>query len=154
MAEVLMIAGMLYSGYSANEQGKEQKSMYQAEAAKARAEAATAADEKAIERRKLMATQRMAYLANGATMLGTPAIVGMDTYNEYQKEINSIYSAGEAGAFKLERQGENAAASGRTKLVTSLLSAGAVGYDAGVFKTSKVGGSVSGTKTKSSLWEK
>lgn len=153
MAAVLMIASALYSGYSANEQGKEQQSMYQAEAAQSRKEAAIAADEKSIERRRLMATQRMAYLANGATIVGTPAIVGQDTYNEYQKEINSIYDAGEAGAYKMERQGANAAASGRTKLVTSMMSAASTAYGAKTDSTS-AGSVTKGTTTKSSLWSK
>ena len=151
---LLMIGGTLYEGYSANQQGKEQQGMYQTEAATARAEAGVAADEKAIERRKMMATQRMAYLANGATIVGTPAIVGQDTYNEYQKEINSIYAAGEAQGNKLEKQGANAVASGRTKLITSLAMAGAIGYQAGAFKSTAKTGAIKGTTTKSSLWSR
>lgn len=153
---LLMVGGTLYEGISANQQGKEQQALYQQEAATARAEAGVAADEKSIERRKMTATQRMAYLANGATIVGTPAIVGQDTYNEYQKEINSIYAAGEAQGNKYEKQGSMAAASGRTKLITSLAMSGAIGYETGAFKTTpkSTNTALAGTTTKSSLWSR
>ncbi len=133
MAEILMVAGTLYSGYSAYQSGQEQKDQYREQAAIARQEAETQATQKDTERRKTLAQQRMAYLANGVSISGTPLTVGEETSKEYQTEIDALRTSGANQYGSLMKQGASAANSGRTKLITSLFSSAGTAKKAKMF---------------------
>lgn len=137
MAEVslfLATAGLLYSGYSANQQGQQQQKLYEEQARIQQEDTATATQMKSDERRRMLAAQRMAYLANGVELTGTPLVVGNDTFNEYQKEIDALKTSGAAKAYLLSQQGQQAATTGRTQLVSSLFSAGSTVAKSDLFK--------------------
>jgi Skp family chaperone for outer membrane proteins len=119
---------------AANQQGQEQKKLYEEQARVQREETATATTMKSDDRRRMLASQRMAYLANGVELTGTPLVVGDDTFNEYQKEIDALKTSGAAKSYLLSKQGEQAATSGRTQLVSSLFSAGSTVAQSGLFK--------------------
>jgi hypothetical protein len=133
IAIVAMAAGTLYSGYSDNQQGQEQKKMYEEQAQIARNEAETQATQEETARRKLLANQRMAYLANGVSLSGTPLVVGGETWSEYQTEIDALRKSGVAQANLLSQRGTLAANSGRAALISSVLSsAGTVALGASI----------------------
>lgn len=124
LATAATAAGTIYSGMEAKKQGEEQQRLYEEQARIQQEETATAISQKSDERRRLLATQRMAYLANGVELTGTPLVVGEDTFNEYQKEIDAMKRSGSAKVSLLNKQGSMAATSGRTQLISSLFSAG------------------------------
>jgi hypothetical protein len=134
LATVAVAGGSIYSGMAANQQGQEQKKLYEEQARVQREETATATTMKSDDRRRMLASQRMAYLANGVELTGTPLVVGDDTFNEYQKEIDALKTSGAAKSYLLSKQGEQAATSGRTQLVSSLFSAGSTVAQSGLFK--------------------
>lgn len=128
MAATLMsVGGSIYSGTQADKQGREQQKLYEEQARIQKEETATAMQQTSDARRRLMAEQRMAYLANGVELTGTPLVVGEDTFKEYQTEINALQKSGAAKASLLQKQGKTAASSGRTQLISSLFSAGSTG---------------------------
>lgn len=140
VATIAAAGGTIFSGLSAAEQGKEQKKLYDEQARIQREETATAVSMKSDERRRMLANQRMAYLANGVELTGTPLVVGADTFNEYQKEIDALKVSGAAKAYLLNQQGKQAENSGRSQLISSLFSAGSTGFKgysmikSGIFK--------------------
>lgn len=148
---ILAVGGAMYSGYSSYEEGKEQKKQYEEQARIAEEESAEAVEAKESERRRLLANQRMAYLANGVSLAGTPLIVGEETRMEYQKEINALRRSGAAEVNTLQAQGFAAEKSGRTKLITSLMTAGGTYAKS---TTPKARSTTTGTKTYSSIFSK
>ena len=67
---------------------------YQAQMKRSREEAEREAGQKVTERRKFLALQRMAYLASGVNLSGTPGIVAEETFKEFQNEIEAIRKSG------------------------------------------------------------
>lgn len=128
VATLASVGGTVYSGMEANKQGQEQKKLYEEQARIQKEETATAVSMKSDERRRMLANQRMAYLANGVELTGTPLVVGEDTFNEYQKEIDAFKRSGVAKAYLLNQQGAQAARSGRSQLTSSLFSAAGTGF--------------------------
>lgn len=125
---ILAVAGMAYGGISSYQAGQEQKKQYEEQASIAQEEANYQATQKESERRKMLANQRMAYLANGVSLSGTPLIVGEETAREYQTEIDALRKSGVNQYNSLNAQGDAAATAGRTKLITSLLGAGSTAF--------------------------
>lgn len=128
VATVAMAGGQIYSGMAANKAGQEQKDLYDEQARIQREETATAMQQRSDERRRMLASQRMAYVANGIELTGTPLVVGQDTFSEYQKEIDAIGRSGAAKAKALNTQGSMAATAGRSQLISSLFSAGGTAF--------------------------
>jgi hypothetical protein len=132
-----MGAGQIYSGVQANKAAKEQAAQIEEQAAIAKAEADRAAEQKSVERRRFLAEQRMAYLASGVSLEGTPLIVQGDTWNEFQQEIEAIRRSGAAQYGFSMREAANTRKTGRAQLVSGILSgvgtAGTGAYRAGAF---------------------
>ena len=130
MAEIALIVGSLaaaggqiYSGISANRSAQSQASLQEEQARIAKDEANVAAEQKSTERRKFLAEQRMAYLASGVSLLGTPGIVEEDTFKEFQMEIDSLRKSGVAQYRLGLMEAENTKATGRAQLTSGLFSA-------------------------------
>lgn len=134
MAAVMAVGGSIYSGIQADKQGKEQQKLYEEQARIQQEETATTMKQTSDARRRLMAEQRMAYLANGVELTGTPLVVGDETFKEYQTEIDAIQKSGAAKSSLLQKQGKMAAASGRTQLISSLFTAGETAAKSKLFK--------------------
>lgn len=121
VAVVAMAAGSVYSGMEANKAAKAQASLIEDQAQLAKQEADRAADQKAVERRKFLAEQRMAYSASGISMEGTPLEVGADTWKEFQMEIDALRRSGAAQLAFGQREAETTRATGRAQLVSGIL---------------------------------
>lgn len=138
ISTIASVGGSIYSGAQANKQGQDQKQLYEEQARIQQEETATATTMKSDERRRMLASQRMAYLANGVELTGTPLVIGDDTFNEYQKEIDALKTSGAAKSYILSKQGDMAATAGRTQLTSSLFQAGSLGFQglskSGLFK--------------------
>lgn len=116
-------AGQIYSGIAANAAAKTQASLEEEQARIAKSEADQAAEQKVTERRKFLAEQRMAYLANGVSLLGTPGFVQEDTSKEFQMEIDALRKSGVA-QYKLGLlSAANTRSTGRAQLTSGLFSA-------------------------------
>ena len=129
MAEVALLvagfaagAGQIYSGISKNKAAQETAGLQEEQSRIALAESERAAGQKSDERRKFLAQQRMAYLASGVSLAGTPGIVQADTFNEFQKEIDAIRKSGVAKYSLGLKEASNTKKSGRAQLVSGILS--------------------------------
>jgi hypothetical protein len=133
----VMAGGQIYSGISADKSAKKQASAIDEQARIARQESEIAAGQKENERRKFLAEQRMAYLATGVSLEGTPLIVGDETWKEFQLEIDSIRRGGAAQASYLETEASTTRSTGRAQLVAGVTEGvGTLGsglYKAGTF---------------------
>ena len=133
--------GQIYQGYSAQQAAKHQAGLQEEQARIALAEANRAADQKSVEQRKFLAEQRMAYLASGVSLEGTPGIVGADTFDQFQQEINAMRKSG-AQEFRFGMENARATkANGRAQMI-----AGMLGATSTVFSGASKMGSVSSPK--------
>jgi hypothetical protein len=146
---VAMGAGQIYQGMEANKAAKAQASQIEEQAQVARAESDRAAEQKSVERRRFLAEQRMAYLASGVSLEGTPMIVQGDTWNEFQQEIEAIRRSGAAQYGFAMQEATTARNTGRAQLVSGLLSGvGTIGI--GVAKSGAFKGSAGTTGSTTS----
>lgn len=114
-------AGQIYSGVSANQAAKEKADMQEEQARIALSESEREATQKADERRRFLASQRMAYLASGVSLAGTPGIVQGDTFNEFQQEIDAIRKSGVAQYGLGMREAASTKSTGRASLISGVL---------------------------------
>jgi len=141
IAVVAMAGSQIYSGMQADKAAKKQASAMEEQARIARQESEVSAGQKETERRKFLAEQRMAYLASGVSLEGTPLIVGDDTFKEFQIEIDAIRRSGIAQSSYLETEASTTRSTGRAQLVSGIL--GGVGtaalgaYKGGMFDKTK-----------------
>ena len=129
MAEVaLLVAGLaaggsqIYSGIAKKNAAGETASLQEEQAKIALSESEREAGQKSDQRRKFLAEQRMAYVASGVSLMGTPGIVQEATFNEFQKEIDAIIKSGAAKYTLGHRQAAVTRKSGRAQLVSGILS--------------------------------
>lgn len=113
--------GQIYSGYSANQAAKHAAGQQEEQARIALAEANRAADQRTVEQRKFLAEQRMAYVASGVSLEGTPGIVGADTMDQFQQEINAMRRSGAANFRFGMDSARSTKANGRSQMVAGLL---------------------------------
>lgn len=99
---LLLIAGMaaaggkIAGGVAANKSAQRQADLQEEQARITLEESDRAVEQKTTQRRKFLAEQRMAYLASGVTLSGTPGIVEGDTFKEFQLEIDALRRSGVA----------------------------------------------------------
>lgn len=115
-------AGQIYSGIASNQAAKAQAGLQEEQARIAQEEANRAADQKVTERRKFLAEQRMAYLASGVSLVGTPGIVQGDTFKEFQQEIEALRKSGVAQYRVGLMEAANTKATGRAQLLSGVMS--------------------------------
>jgi len=142
-ASLILLAGMaaaggqIAGGISANRTAQRQADLQEEQARIALEESNRAAEQKATERRKFLAEQRMAYLASGVSLVGTPGIVGDDTFKEFQMEIDAIRKSGAAQFGFGVRSAANTRSTGRAQLISGIMSgigtAAQAGYSAKKF---------------------
>jgi len=128
MAEVALLvgslavgAGQISSGIAANQAAQAQASLQEEQAQIALSESERTATQKATERRKFLAEQRMAFLANGISLTGTPGIVQAETFKEFQMEIDAIRKSGVAQFSLGKRQAAITRRTGRAQLTAGFL---------------------------------
>ena len=126
--------GQVFAGYSANQQAKHQAGQQEEQARIALAESNRAADQKTVEQRKFLAEQRMAYLASGVSLEGTPGIVGADTFDQFQQEIDAIRRSGAANFRFGMDSARSTKANGRAQLISGFLSGAGTAFT-GLSKT-------------------
>lgn len=125
---LMLVAGMaaagsqIAGGISASDAANQQASLQEEQAKIALDESNQQATQKATERRKFLAEQRMAYVANGVSLAGTPGIVENDTFNEFQQEIDALRKSGAAQYGYAMKQAAVTKASGRAQLISGILS--------------------------------
>jgi hypothetical protein len=138
--------GQIASGVASNAAAGRSAKLQEEQAQIALDESNRLADQKSTERRKFLAEQRMAYLASGVDLSGTPGIVQGDTFNEFQMEIDAIRKSGVAQFGLGMKEAGITRATGRAQLVSGFLNAaGTVGagmysYTKGLKTTTKLDG--------------
>lgn len=122
MAGLAAAGGQIAGGIAANKAANENAGLQEEQAQIALDEANRAAELKSIERRRFLATQRMAYLANGVSIVGTPGIVQGDTFNEFQMEIDAIRKSGVARFGLGMKEAAITRSTGRAQLISGIMS--------------------------------
>ena len=128
MAEVALLVGSIALGVgqvssdiSANKAAQSQAGLQEEQARIALSESERTATQKSTERRKFLAEQRMAYLASGVSLAGTPGIVGGETFKEFQMEIDAIRKSGVAQFSLGLKQAAITKSTGRAQLISGFL---------------------------------
>jgi hypothetical protein len=151
IAAVAIGAGQIYQGYQANQAAKAQASAIEKQAQIAREEAEFKAQQGETQRRKFLAEQRMAYLASGVSLEGTPLIIGEETWKEFTNEINAIRKSGAAQSEYLMTEAQTTRNTGRAQLIGSIfegVGTAALGaYKSGAFSSAKTVTAKSSTMT-------
>ncbi len=134
---LLLIAGMaaeggkIAGGVAANRSAQRTADLQEEQARIALDEGNRAAEQKVTQRRKFLAEQRMAYLASGVSLVGTPGIVQGDTFKEFQLEIDAFRKSGAAKFGFGVRSAAVTRSTGRAQLLSGILSGlGTVGTTA------------------------
>lgn len=116
--------GSIFSGVSAMKSAKEEANLLQDQAALAQAEAQTEADRKSEERRKFIAEQKVAYIANGVGISsGSAQVTFADTFNQYQREIDATIRSGKSRADYLNREAKITRKNGKAAFISSITQA-------------------------------
>jgi hypothetical protein len=150
IASVVGAGSQIYQGYSAQQQAKRTAGLQEEQARIALSEANRAADQKTVEQRKFLAEQRMAYLASGVSLSGTPGLVQEDTFSQFQQEIEALRKSGVA-QFKVGMvTAQNTKANGRAQLISGFLNAGST-LASGASKVGGGGGKVGTTSTDAAI---
>lgn len=135
----LSAVGSIYSGISANKAANDQADQLEQQGAIAKAEAQAQAEQQSIDRRKFIAEQKVAYLANGIGLSGAPLVTFTDTYNTYQKQIDATTRAGNAKSSYYSSEANVTRKNGRAALISGITSAaGTVGSGYLTGKAAKV----------------
>lgn len=113
----------IYGGAQERKAANQQAALLRDQAALEREEAATEAARRDEERRKLIAKQKVAYLANGVGLPGTAGIVFEDTFNQIQQEIDASLKSANARAGLLEREAKIKKSSGKASMISGVLGA-------------------------------
>ena len=136
-ATVLSAGASIYGGIASKNAADDQAALLEEQARIQREETEAEANRKAEERRKFIASQKVAFLANGIGLAGTPLVVLEDTYKQYEEEISAIRRSGNAQAGLLERQAKTTKKSGKAELISGVLNAG-TSIASGAFKGSQL----------------
>jgi len=129
------VGSKIYGGVQAKKTAEQQAQLNEAQARLVASEATTEANRKAEEQRKFVAQQKMAFLASGVGLAGSPALVLEDSFQQFQQEINAIRRSGAARAEFLNKEADISRSTGRASLISGVLdgiTSGAGVY--GVFK--------------------
>lgn len=115
--------GQIAGGLAANRAANQQAGLQEEQARIALNEANRNAELKADERRRFLAKQRMAYLANGVSLAGTPGVVQDDTFKQFQMEIEALRNSGVAEFGLGMKQAAITKNTGRAQLISGFTSA-------------------------------
>lgn len=135
IATVASAGSSIYSGFAQKSAMDDQASQLNEQARIAKLEAQEEAKRKDEERTKFIARQKVAFLANGIGLAGTPLAVLSDTYGEFQKEIDAIRRSGNARSNYLQTEARIKEKTGRAALVGGVLDS--IGTAGGNYATGK-----------------
>lgn len=128
----------IYGGFQEKKAYKEQAALQRDQAVLAVQEAEEEAARREEERDRLMARQRVSFLANGVKLNGSPLAVLDDTAYQYNKEIKAIRRRGVAESNFMRREARILEDKGRAAVLRGFTqAAGTVassGTQTGVFK--------------------
>ena len=91
-------AGSLYAGYSGYESSKKEASLQKAQGEEATREASVNAANEAYNQTQMVEKQRLAFLANGVSLEGSPSMVLASSKAYGQQQVNEILRQGQARA--------------------------------------------------------
>lgn len=94
----MAVGGKLLAGYNAKQAARREASAMEAQGLTLQDEYAQEAQRRADEVRKLKAKQKLAFLANGVQITGTPNLVLDETTRQGQAEVNALTNRGNAYA--------------------------------------------------------
>jgi hypothetical protein len=117
MAQAIAIVGMLASGAMQKKAADKEADALEDEAALIQDDADRSADIQAVENRKFLATQSLAYLKNGVTLEGSPLMVLQDSWEIGQKEEMYTRESGKRKSYLAHKKSQSTRRSGRAALV-------------------------------------
>ena len=118
-------ASSLYSGVAQRQAANFNAKLSERQAEADRAQAASEADKKRRDIRRVLGSQRAQYAAAGVRGdTGTPAAVMADTAAEGERDVQTILRGGELRADEAENRARASRMQGRTGLVVGALGAG------------------------------
>ena len=120
----LSVGASIFGGVSEKRASDDQAELLQEQARLEREQAETEAQRKEEERTKFIAKQKVAFLANGVGLAGTPLVVLEDSFQQFNKEIASIRRSGTAQAKFLEKEADIKKRSGKAALISGVIGAG------------------------------
>ena len=128
-------AGSLYAGISANSSARQEAALERQQGDIAMSEAQVNAKNEAFNQTQAVQNQRVAFLANGVTLEGSPAMV-LEQSKEYgQSQVDAILRQGAAKKALSDAEATITQNKGRAALIGGILQAGSKGYQSGLFDT-------------------
>lgn len=144
VALTVVQAGMsIYSGSQANAAAKQEAKLQEQQGQIAREEAQINAQNEAFNQTQAVQRQRLAFLANGVAVEGSPAMVLQQSKEYGQQQVDSILKQGAArqslanqGAQITKNKGRTALIGGYMGAIKSVAGAATSAYAAGAFDPS------------------
>ena len=136
-------AGSIYSGFAANSAAEQEAQLQRQQGDIAMQEAQINAKNEAYKQTQVVGRQRLAFLANGVSLEGSPSAV-LEQSKEYgQSQVDAIlrqgasrYALAQGEASITENKGRAALIGGFTQAAGGLAMATVYGYKAGMFDPS------------------
>ena len=120
---VVSAVGSIYSGFAANSAANQEAKLQQEQADTALQEAQINAQNEAYNQTQTVQKQRLAFLANGVSLEGSPALV-LEQSKEYgQSQVDAILRQGQAKSNLLTAESTITMNKGRTALIGGFTSA-------------------------------
>lgn len=119
----MAIGGQLLAGYNAKQAARREASALEAQGLMLRDEAYAEAQRRANEVRKFKGKQKLAFLANGVQITGTPQLILDETTTEGQSEVNALARRGDAYAKLAYQRAGIMRNEGRSAFLGSIFSA-------------------------------
>ena len=136
---LLALAGAgasLYSGFAANSAARQEAALERQQGDIAASEAQVNAKNEAFNQTQAVQNQRVAFLANGVTLEGSPSMV-LEQSKEYgQSQVDAILRQGAAKKALAYSEATITQNKGRAALIGGILQAGSKGYSSGLFDSS------------------
>jgi hypothetical protein len=150
---LLALAGAgasIYSGLSANSAARQEAALERQQGNIAMSEAQVNAKNEAFNQTQAVQNQRVAFLANGVTLEGSPAMV-LEQSKEYgQSQVDAILRQGAAKKALSDAEATITQNKGRAALIGGILQAGSKGYQSGLFDT---GANSVGNTSDADVWK-
>ena len=141
---VVSAAGSIYGGMQANKASKEEAGLQREQGDIAAQEAQVNASNEAFNQTQAVQRQRLAFLSNGVTLEGSPAVVLEASKNYGQSQVDAILRQGAARKTLADRSATITENKGRAALVGGYMSAAgtvatgaASAYSSGMFDPAK-----------------
>ena len=125
--------GSIYGGIAANSAAQSEAALQRQQGDIAVAEAKTNAQNEAYNQTQAVQRQRLAFLGNGVSLEGSPALVLAKSKEYGQSQVDAILTQGANRQSLAYGEAAITANKGRTALIGGLLQAGSKGYSSGLF---------------------